>query len=62
MQDGRFNKLVNATLHNPIPEGPATVLRRALQFVVQSTGEPGEKALEEFCRQREEQDIHEDRA
>ncbi len=61
MQNTRFNELLNGPLHHPMPGFTITRLALALQFVVQSTGDAGEKALEEWCREREEQDNHEDR-
>jgi hypothetical protein len=62
MQNTRFNELLDGLIVCTAPGATIDRLSRALQFVVQSTGEAGEKALEEWCRQREEQDDHENRA
>ena len=56
MKDERFNQLLLGPLHHPLPMFTMTRLAMALRVVVEVTGEVGEKALEEHCRQREEDD------
>ena len=56
MTEERFNELLNGPLNHPLPMFVITRLALALRDVVEATGEAGEKALEEHCRQREESD------
>lgn len=60
MTNERFNELLNGPLAHPM--GPFTITRLALALraVVEATGEAGEKALEEHCRDRDEQDRRND--
>lgn len=56
MTDQRFNELLNGPLSHPLFMFKLTRLSLALRHVVDATGEAGEKALEEHCKGREEQD------
>jgi len=56
MTDERFNQLLQGPLHHPLPMFTLSRLALALRDVVEQTGEVGEKALEEHCRGRQEQD------
>jgi hypothetical protein len=57
----RFNQLLNGPLNHPLIPFVITRLSQALLFVVEQTGEGGEKALEQFCAgAREENDDQED--
>jgi len=59
MQNKRFNELLNGALHHALPGFAITRLALALHYVVQETGEAGERALEEWCQAREEEDKRE---
>lgn len=52
----RFNELVNGPLSHPMPMFTITRLLLALRAVVDSTGEAGERALEEHCAARQAKD------
>ena len=56
MTSDRFNELLNGPLSHPLPMFTVTRLAMALRAVVEATGEAGDKALEEHCRERQEQD------
>ncbi|HLJ82339.1 MAG TPA: hypothetical protein VKT52_12680 [Ktedonobacterales bacterium] len=56
MTPERFNELVNGPLSHSVMPLMITRLALALYALVEQTGEAGERALEEICRQREEQD------
>jgi hypothetical protein len=56
MTEERFNELLNGPLSHPLPMFAATRLALALLAVVEATGDAGEKALEEHCRMRQQQD------
>lgn len=56
MKDDRFNELINGPLSHPMMPFTISRLALALRDVVERTGEAGERALEEHCRMREEQD------
>lgn len=53
MTNERFNELLNGPLSHPMPMFSITRLALALRAVVDATGEAGERALEEHCRERE---------
>jgi hypothetical protein len=46
----RFNELLNGPLGHPLPIFAITRLALALRAVVDATGDAGERALEEYCR------------
>jgi hypothetical protein len=52
----RFNELLNGPLSHPMPMFVITRLALALRAVVEATGEPGDRALEQHCAAREAQD------
>ncbi len=52
----RFNELLNGPLHHPMVTLYLTRLMLALREVVERCGEAGDRALEEHCKSREEQD------
>lgn len=52
----RFNELLSGALSHPMPQFTMTRLALALKAVVDATGEAGERALEDHCRARQEQD------
>jgi hypothetical protein len=52
----RFNELLNGPLGHQLMPFAIMRLSQALLFVVQQTGEAGEKALEEWCQLREADD------
>jgi hypothetical protein len=54
--DERFNQLVNGPLHHPMPMFSLMRMMMALRFVVDTTGEAGERALEEHCAERQAAD------
>jgi glycine cleavage system aminomethyltransferase T len=56
MNTDRFNELLNGPLMHPLPIFHCSRLAMALAFVLQRTGEAGEKALEEFCSARDQLD------
>lgn len=56
MTDERFNALLRGPLDHPLFPFKLMRLAMALRQVVEATGEAGERALEECCRAREEQD------
>ena len=56
MTDERFNELLNGPLSHPFPMFAITRLPLALRFVIDATGEAGERALEQYCQARAEQD------
>lgn len=56
MTDQRFHELLNGPLSHPLMPFRVTRLALALAAVVRATGEAGERALEQHCREREEQD------
>jgi hypothetical protein len=60
MTDERFNRLVNGPLSHPLPMFRISRLATALRHVVEATGKEGEKALEDFCRDRAERDALDD--
>lgn len=53
----RFNQLMNGPLYHPLPGFTITRLQLALLHVIQSTGEAGDKALEDWCEHRQNRDI-----
>jgi len=59
MTTERFNRLLNGPLNHPDLLLHFNRLILALRAVVEATGEAGERALEEHCRQREEKDERE---
>ena len=56
MNDEKFNELLNGPLWHPMPAFIITRLALALRCVVKATGEAGEKALLDFCNERQERD------
>jgi hypothetical protein len=56
MTNERFNELLNGPLYHPIGPMMVTRLSLALRDVVAATGQAGEDALEEHCRDREARD------
>lgn len=56
MTDERFNELLNGPMGHSFPLFRITRLAMALRYVVEETGESGERALEEYCRARQKQD------
>jgi len=56
MTDERFNELLEGPLNHPLVPFLITRLILALRTVVEATGDAGEKALEDYCRDREAQD------
>ena len=56
MTNERFNELLNGPLSHPLAPFAITRLALALRDVVISTGEAGERALEEHCRARQDLD------
>lgn len=56
MTDKRFNELLSGPLHHPMIVFSITRLALALRAVVEATREAGEKALEEYCAARQQQD------
>ena len=61
MTTERFNELLNGPLAHPLAPFCITRLSMALLYVVMATGEAGERALEDYCRQREARDVSWDR-
>jgi hypothetical protein len=59
MTDERFNELINGPLSHPIVMFHVTRMALALRAVVEATGEAGDRALEEHCRDRSERDRRE---
>lgn len=60
MTSERFKELLNGPLSHPLATLRLTRLALALLTVVNATGDPGEQALEDYCREREERDnLHE---
>jgi hypothetical protein len=59
MTDERFNELVNGPLSHPIVMFKVTRMALALRYVVEATGEAGDRALEEHCQERNERDRRE---
>jgi len=51
MTTDRFNELLNGPLAHPVASFCITGLARALLYVVMATGEAGDRALEDYCRQ-----------
>lgn len=56
MTDERFNALINGPLSHPLALFAISRLAMALRYVVDSTGEAGEQALEMYCAQRQRLD------
>lgn len=56
MTNERFNELLNGPLSHPMPVFRLTRLAQALRHVVEETGSDGERALEEYCKAREQLD------
>ena len=56
MTEQRFNQLMNGPLSHPMPHFAIMRLALALRVVVEATGEAGAEALEEYCRQRQQED------
>ncbi len=56
MTHERFNELLAGPLHHPLPQFTLTRLAMALFHVVGVTGEAGDRALEDWCRMRQERD------
>jgi len=56
MTTERFNELLKGALHHPFPMFTLSRMTLALKYVVDETGKHGEKALEDWCRQRDERD------
>lgn len=56
MTTERFNELLKGPLYHPMAMFTISRLAIALKDVVEQTGEAGDKALEEHCRGRQEQD------
>ncbi len=56
MTTERFNELMDGSLHHPMVTFTITRLALALKYVVDATGEAGERALEEYSRAREARD------
>lgn len=62
MSDERFNQLLNGPLSHPLPICTLTRITLGLRHVLDVCGEPADKALEEYCREREERDQLDDLA
>lgn len=60
MQAERMNELLTGPLWHPLMPLHITRLALALAFVVNATGTAGESALEQYCRDRQEQDERND--
>ena len=60
MRNERFEELVNGPLDHPLVPFKITRLILALRLVVELCGEAGDRALEEACRARQEQDDRND--
>lgn len=56
MTDERFNQLLRQLCTSPMHPLNQMHLALALRQVVEWTGTPGERALEEFCRAQQEKD------
>lgn len=56
MTDERYNELLNGALYHPLIPMQIARLALALRAVVEATGEAGDEALEEHCKQRDAQD------
>lgn len=56
MDDRKFQNLVNGPLSHPFPQFTVLRLILALKTVVDATGEPGERALDQFCIERDLRD------
>lgn len=56
MTNERFNELLEGPLNHPLVPLLITRLVLALRSVVEATGQGGDNALEEHCRQRQAQD------
>lgn len=56
MTDARFEELINGPLSHPMIPFRLTRLILALRTVVETTGDAGERALEEYCAAREDED------
>ncbi len=56
MTDERFNELINHALAHPVPMLMINRLALALRSVVAATGDVGDAALEEHCRDIEVRD------
>lgn len=56
MQNPRFAELVNGPLSHTLPSLTIVRLVSALEFVVDNTGAQGERALEDFCWERQRKD------
>lgn len=52
MTNSRFKELLAGPLYHPLTIFQLTNLAEALRAVVDATGEAGDKALEDFCRDR----------
>ena len=56
MTQKRFNELLHGALSHPLVGFSLTRLSLALWYVVAMTGETGAAALEDWCKDREEED------
>lgn len=56
MTDERFNELLYGPLYHPIISLACTRLVLALRYVVEATGQAGDRALEAHCRDRQARD------
>lgn len=56
MTDDRFMELLDGPLAHPLIPFRLTRLALALRHVVDATGEAGDKALEEYCAERQARD------
>jgi len=56
MSTEEFNRHLAGGLYHPFPMFVITRLSLALKYVVDATGEPGARALREFCAKRDAQD------
>ena len=53
MTDERFTQLLDGKLFHPEILPAVARLVKALRYVVQATGEAGDQALEDYCREVE---------
>lgn len=56
MDDLKFRNLVNGPLSHPLPHFTVLRLILALKCVVDATGDAGERALDEYCTERDLRD------
>lgn len=56
MTTDRFNQLLNGPLNHPLIPFQITRLQLALLYVLEATGPAGDRALEDYCARRQQQD------